>query len=622
MKIRAKLSLTYLTVSLLALPCMSAFIYFYEKNTITSEQLSHLESVSSIQSHRVESLIEQNLERIRLVSSRTQLRISLDNYLKNSDSNHLEKINRILNDAMTSIESFRVISILNKDGLVVASTSPVRLGKNYSQLEFYKTAHSKNTADHFFLDSNSRLKLYLSGPLKIGNKFLGILLIESDAQNIVSLLSDYSGLGQTGETVLGRLHTNGNYAQYLAPLRFDEHAAMQRIVDLNRHSNPMVMALANKKQFLGSGIDYRNHEVLVATDYIASTNWGLVVKIDQEEAFSPINDLLKYILFISLSLLLAVAWVSFLLAKVISNPIVELTNAAHEIDQGNLNKRAEIKSNDEVGELARTFNNMADGLIRTQHDLKDSNDALQSHHEHLEELVAQRTKEIEEKSKELESFSYSVSHDLRSPLRAIDGFSKILIDDYEEALDDEGKRYFRRIRQACQRMGDLIDDLLELSRVNRSDFDLKDINLSVKANTAIERLEPNLPDHEVEFVVQPDLHVRGDDTLMEIVMFNLISNAWKYSATDRPIKIEVGKTIKDGETVYFVRDNGIGFEMKYSNKLFKVFERLVTNDEYPGTGIGLATVSRIINRHGGRIWAESEPDKGATFYFTLQPKQN
>ena len=617
MKIRAKLSLTYLTVSLLAMACMGTIIYFYVKETLTSQMLSHLESVSSIQSNRIKSIIDQNLERIRLVSSRTQLRISLDEYIKKKDQKHFTKLNLILKDALSSIDSFRVISLLNKEGIAVASTNADHLNVDYSHDDFYKTATSRNVAEHFFLDNNKELKLHLSGPLEIGGRLIGILLIESDALNIVSLLSDYSGLGKTGETVLGRKDSSGKLAQFIAPLRFDKQAALQRYVELSRHSMPMAIALSKKRQSITSGIDYRNQEVLAVTNYIDFTNWGLVVKIDQEEAFAPINDLLKYILALSLALIIVIAWVSFAVAKIISDPIINLTETAHDIYKGDLTKRANISSEDEVGELARTFNNMANGLIHTQQELKNSNKELESHRDHLEELVEQRTQEIQDKNKELESFSYSVSHDLRSPLRAIHGFSSIIMEDYKDALGKEGNETFIRIQQACKRMDRLIDDLLDLSRVNLTDMDRKKIDLGKKARATIERLESIQADPDLEFNLQPDLYAYGDDTLLEIVMSNLVTNAWKYTSDDRPRKIEVGKLLKDGESIYYVRDNGIGFDMKYSNKLFKAFQRLVADERYPGTGIGLATVSRIINRHGGKIWAESEPDKGATFYFTL-----
>ncbi|WP_455221098.1 sensor histidine kinase [Kaarinaea lacus] len=619
MNIRTKLSITYLTVSLLALLIISIFIYFYVKNTLTADVLSHLESVSFIQANRVESIIEHNLERLRLVSSRTQLRISLNEYLKNRDRKHLEKLQLIIKDALNSINSFTVISILDKNGNVITSTNPERTKLNYSKFDFFINAKLENRAEHFFLDENNELKIHLSGPLSIGTNIVGILLIESNANNIISLINDHSGLRQTGETLLGRKSMDGKFALYLTPLRFDPDAALRRKVTISDTSNALSRTLLEKKKLLTTAIDYRGHEVLAATNYINKTDWGLVVKIDKSEAFAATRDLIKYIAIFTLSLTLLVVWVSFAFAKIISKPIVELTKTAHDINEGDLAQRAIVRSNDEVGELAGAFNNMAHNLIVTQYDLAKTNKELQSHREHLEEMVSQRTLELQEKNKELEAFAYSVSHDLRSPLRAIDGFSRILAEDYEHTLDEEGKVHFSRIRQASQRMGNLIDDLLELSRINRSEIVKQQIDLSAKVHAAIARLDTTSSGRKVEFVVQPNVFIFGDDSLMDVVVANLIGNAWKYTAKTAAAKIEFGEIRKNNELIYFVRDNGIGFDMKYANKLFGAFQRLVGYDEYPGTGIGLATVLRIIRRHGGYIWAEGNPGKGATFYFTVAP---
>ncbi|HEY5601507.1 MAG TPA: ATP-binding protein [Gammaproteobacteria bacterium] len=617
MKIRAKLSITYLTVSLLALVFISVFIYFYVKKTLTAEIFSHLESVSSIQTHRIQGIIEQNLERLRLVSSRTQLRISLNRYLQNHDPVDREKIQLIINDALQSIRSFKVISILDKNGNIVISTEPARINRNYARSDFYTNALTENNAKHFFLDENKELQLYLSGPLTISEKIIGILMIESDAENIVTLIKDYSGLRQTGETVLGKKSLSGEFVQYLTPLRFDQTAALNRQIEFTRQLNPMVVALSKKEKLLTNAIDYRGAEVLAATNYIEQTGWGLVVKIDKAEAFAATNDLIKYILIITLGVMWIVVGVSYMFAKIISKPIIKLTKTAHDINEGDLTQRAAVKSNDEVGELAGAFNNMANNLILTQYDLENSNQELQRHREHLEDMVSQRTRELQDKNQELESFAYSVSHDLRSPLRAIDGFSRILQEDYEELLDQEGNANLSRIRQASQRMGNLIDDLLELSRINRSEIVRRKIDLSAKIQAVIDRLKNAEPERTVDFNIQSGVNIYADDTLMDVVIVNLIGNAWKYTTKKSNARIEFGESSKNGETVYFIRDNGVGFDMKYVDKLFGAFQRLVGYDEYPGTGIGLATVQRVISRHGGRVWAEGDPGKGATFYFTL-----
>jgi len=240
--------------------------------------------------------------------------------------------------------------------------------------------------------------------------------------------------------------------------------------------------------------------------------------------------------------------------------------------------------------------------------------------EELEARVLERTRQLKYAVKELESFAYSVSHDLRTPLRSIDGFSQILIEDFYPKLNEEGRDYLLRVRKASQRMGILIDDILKLSRISRFELKRVKVNLSEIAESIVNELRQSDPLRKFEFKIQPEVYANGGEHLLKIAMNNLLENAWKYSSRKEVSIIEFGCEKRDGRKVYFVRDNGCGFDMKYSNKLFLPFNRLHSDKEFPGTGIGLATVLRVILRHEGDIWSESEPDKGATFYFNLSEK--
>jgi light-regulated signal transduction histidine kinase (bacteriophytochrome) len=221
-------------------------------------------------------------------------------------------------------------------------------------------------------------------------------------------------------------------------------------------------------------------------------------------------------------------------------------------------------------------------------------------------------------NKELEAFSYSVSHDLRAPLRSIDGFSQALLEDCQDQLDATGKDYLHRIRAATQRMGYLIDDLLNLSRVTRCQMQIEAVDLSLLASNISAELKENQPQRSVKFVIQAGLTAEGDSRLLNLLLENLLNNAWKFTCKNPTAKIEVGMiTSFGGIPTYFVRDDGAGFDMSYADKLFAPFQRLHNFQEFPGNGIGLATVQRIVHRHGGQIWAEAGVNQGATFYFTL-----
>ena len=237
--------------------------------------------------------------------------------------------------------------------------------------------------------------------------------------------------------------------------------------------------------------------------------------------------------------------------------------------------------------------------------------------EELERKVVERTAQLETANRELEAFSYSVSHDLRAPLRAIDGFSQALLEDYAASIDDQGKNYLQRVRAATQRMGELIDDLLQLSRVSRSEMRHAKVDMSALAESVVEELKRGDPDRQVETAIQTGLETRGDPQLLRIVLVNLLSNAWKFTSRQPAARIEFGLGDSNGEHTFFVRDNGAGFDMQYVDKLFGAFQRLHSPSEFPGTGIGLATVQRIVHRHGGHVRAEGVVGQGAAFYFTL-----
>lgn len=242
---------------------------------------------------------------------------------------------------------------------------------------------------------------------------------------------------------------------------------------------------------------------------------------------------------------------------------------------------------------------------------------LSHYRNHLEDLVEQRTKALAIANKELEAFSYSVSHDLRSPLRSVDGFSQVLLEDYGDVLDETGKQYLARIRRSTQHMSGLIDDLLNLSKLSRSEIRAQTFNLSEQADEVMQELQATDPTRQVQISIMPNLIVVADAKLMRQVLHNLLANAWKFTGKVASPEIRLGITQLDGQNTFFVSDNGAGFDMAYADKLFGAFQRLHSPHEFEGTGIGLAIVQRILHRHGGRIWAKSAPKQGATFYFTL-----
>jgi PAS domain S-box-containing protein len=239
----------------------------------------------------------------------------------------------------------------------------------------------------------------------------------------------------------------------------------------------------------------------------------------------------------------------------------------------------------------------------------------------LEQRVVQRTAQLEAVNKELEAFSYSVSHDLRAPLRAIDGFSRVILEDYIDELNDEGKRVLNIIRNNTQKMGQLIDDLLLFSRLGRQEISPSDISMTELAKGVFEEIKSPADERNLQFNMKTLPLAQGDRSMMKQVFANLLSNAIKFTRSRKMATIEIGGINDGAENIYYVKDNGVGFDMQYVNKLFGVFQRLHSAEEFEGTGVGLAIVQRIIHRHGGRVWAEGRVNEGATFYFSLPAKK-
>ena len=330
---------------------------------------------------------------------------------------------------------------------------------------------------------------------------------------------------------------------------------------------------------------------------------------------SDLNMRLKVFSVVMLMILVLASLVTIVLSlriqSLISEPVVHLTQLADQVARRqDYTLRVMRDRNDELGKLTRTFNTMMETIDSQNRELLDAKHNLQSQ-------VEIRTAELININKELESFIYSVSHDLRSPLRSIDGFSVALLEDCGSHLDATGKDYLARIRSASQRMGQFIDSLLYLSRVSRQEITIQPVNLTVVADEVADYLKQNFPEHPVTFVRPGTLLAYGDKALLTVVLENLLGNAWKYTAKTPGPRVELGSVERQGVPVYFVRDNGAGFDMKYADKLFGPFQRLHRAEEFDGLGIGLATVARIIHRHSGEIWAEGMTGVGATVYFTL-----
>ena len=347
--------------------------------------------------------------------------------------------------------------------------------------------------------------------------------------------------------------------------------------------------------------------VLARARAIPGTPWVLMVEFPRALVLAPVRSFLMTELGIVALLVVVGGLLAWLMGRRISGPLAEVTRAAETIAAGDLSTRVRSTREDEIGRLASAFNVMADHVQRSR--------------DQLEERVAARTQELQAANNELEAFSYSVSHDLRSPLRAIDGFSRMLTEDHAQGVGPDGRRLLDVIRLNTKRMGHLIDDLLAFSKMGRQLLSKGRVDLARLARDVLAEAQAAHPDRKLTVEVGPLGSSWGDRAMLRHVFVNLVENAFKFTRHAAETRITVGVERGQGEAVYFVRDNGVGFDQRYADKLFGVFQRLHRAEDFEGTGVGLAIVQRIVHRHGGRVWAEGTVDGGATFYFTLSHEE-
>ena len=407
----------------------------------------------------------------------------------------------------------------------------------------------------------------------------GVLMFQIDPQRFLYRVTQgWPAPHLTAETLLVR--REGSEVVYLNEPRHSkgESLTMRFTVDSNPHL-PAAMAVQGQEGIV-DGVDYHGTPVLASLRKIPGTPWFMVAKVDVAEIYSGLHQQVRTtVLVTSLLLLIAILGVALLWRQ---------------------QKLAFIKRKLAERQLAE--------------------DGIRKLNAQLEQRVHERTAELEAANYELEAFSYSVSHDLRAPLRAIDGFSQVLLEDCAPKLNDEDRGHLQRIRAATQRMGHLIDDLLRLSLVTRDNLRREPVDLTTLARSIVNGLQQKAPQRQAEFVIAPGLVAIGDEHLLQVVLDNLLENSWKFTSKHPTARIEVGYTLHNDQHAFFVRDDGAGFDMAHADKLFGAFQRVHNQAEFEGTGIGLAMVRRIVNRLGGEVWAQSAVEQGTTIYFTLQPK--
>lgn len=601
MSIRTKLIVVFLFFTVVPMTFLGAFVFYSTRSVLKSVRLSQLENIADLKQDKIETFFQERNADLIAAQNFYNIKKNLP-YLETGSGgdDYKEAVEQLDNQIrpFQKASGYLNIMLTNRVGKVVY-VSDAGHRSDYGQFPLGSDDYEQGKGGIYFTDVRlhkagvSRLEMFGIAPLwDFKGNFIGEVVFEINMEPVYAFIQNTTGLGKTGEAFITR--HEGNKIVYLSPLT---HNVMSR----PKRDFPTEMAASGKS---GSGIclDYSGAEVLAAWRYMPSLRWGLVTKISVSEAYAPVFYVRNIALIVGLVITCLGVIAGLSMAKSISEPIFRLKRGAEIIGRGNLAYRIKAESSDEVGQLSRAFDRMSEALEAKTLELSENASELQRMNEQLKAA-----------NRDLESFSYSASHDLRSPLIRIEGFSRILEEDYGERLGEEGMKVLGVVRENTLKMAQLIEDILSFSRVSSSNLSKAPIDMEALASTSAEAVD--LGDAKLNINTLPQ--ARGDLSMIRQVFINLVSNAAKYSLPGGDTVIEIGGVEAGEENIYYVKDNGIGFDMKLSKELFGLFQRLHNKREYKGTGVGLAIVKRIVEKHGGRVWAEAVVNKGATFFFSL-----
>lgn len=753
MSIRLKLVIIFLAVALIPLLLVSAVTFHNYKNSLETNRLSQLKDIAAYKADKIETYFADlkiyfELSQVAYVIKKNlPVLTQLASDSANPEFIEAKRMIDAVYEKMPSSLGLLDVMLINPQGRIVYSSNPEHFQKEFlkflpgpQQKAFNEGKDKIHFSDIFFNEArNDKPGMLITGPVRDFNgHFIGVIATEVDLAPIYKIIQNTTGLGETGETLVGEL--TGNQALFLNPLRHDAQAALKRRVSIGGMLGGPIQAAVQGKTGSGQNIDYRGKMVIAAWRYLPSLGWGMVAKIDTEEAFADVANLRKLLMMILAIVIVLAGIMAVSVAQSIAGPINKLSTAVRMVSSGNLDYKVATNSKDEIGQLSRAFDKMileqkraqeslhaasqyARNLIETSLDplvtistdgkITDVNEAttkvtgvsrekligtdfsdyftepqkaregyqqvfdkgfvvdyplvvrhkdghlmdvlynasvfkdaqgnvlgvfaaardvtaqkqieteLKHHRDNLEVLVKERTndlaatnRKLAKSNENLEQFAYVASHDLQEPLRIMASYSQLLEKRYKDKLDQDANDFIGFIVDAAGRMQKLIVDLLAYSRVGRGDATVSQINSNDLLGKVIKSMSATIESSNAK-VIYEDLPALSVHETGFIQLFqNLIGNALKFKSKEPPV-IRITARQDNSEWVFSVSDNGIGIEPQYREKIFQIFQRLHSKDDYPGTGIGLSICKKLVENYGGRIWVESQLGKGSTFYFTL-----
>ena len=620
------------------------FTYVEMEQTLKSEILKKLEIVAELKEKNFQDVFEQNNEKLNLVSSRYQLKVELDNYNNNNNKSESQKImSEIIKAIKPEVTKFEDIIILDLSGKVVASTNNTYLGTIHNNDTYFIEGKKHNNVTILYKDKNQKLKSYLTGPLILNDKLLGVVTIFYDLGDLLSMFKVFEEQVATGEINLVKKDGNGD-ALIINPLRFAPEASLNLTVSKDKVDTPIIQSLLKNEKTFPEAKDYRGMDVLAVTRYLEKLGWGLVVKMDKAEAFAPLENQKFVTIFIGVLVGIAIITTSTFLGNSISKPIQKLRDVMNDVAQGRFDSKIDVKGTQEIEDLAKQLEVMRFNIANTN--------------THLNEIVKERTKKIEnalsnikEKEEALEEsnknlllaneklslqskiqrdFINITAHELRTPIVPIITLSELLYSKIKKenktqknpSKENEKKQEFLEvILRNCYRLYRLTEDVLDVTKIesqtlkmNKEIIQLNEIIGNVVKDYREIINKKRYGSDQISIVFEPSkdiVFINADKGRIIQVLSNTLDNALKF--TKEGNIIIAAKKQKDDEVIVSIKDSGTGINPDILPRLFTKF---ATKSEQ-GTGLGLYISKNITEAHGGRIWAEGNPEGGSTFYFTL-----
>ncbi|MBF0344717.1 MAG: HAMP domain-containing protein [Nitrospirae bacterium] len=628
MRINRKLIILFLFISLLPLSLTIFMTFFIAKKSLTAQILKRLDSLATIQKHRIENILENNQERLSIFASRTQMRLILKNFHTNPDKDYLKTLNRILEDAIVSIRDCENISILSTGGKVLASTNYSLIGKDLSNEEYFKGRLLKNNVDIFVLDEVQNLRMYLSSPLYLEGELIGVVVVKSTANKLLSLVKDYTGLGETGETIIARQDERGN-ALFLTPLRYDPKAALKRTVKKDNIEDPIIQALNRKERLYTDAVAYHGEHVLASTRYIKEAGIGLAVIVHQYEAFAAIKRLRNIFVILLLTSSIVIIIVLSKMSKVVAQPINKLSHIAHMINEGDLSQRSDIVSKDEIGDLAKYFNKMTDTLVREITERKSTERELVYLNMNLEKRVAEEVEKNRQKDQiafeqsrqiAMGDLLVNIAHHWRQPLNAVGMLAQNIRDafNFNELSKELLDRSVNMIMDELLSLSNMLNGFKEIYYI-RKEKEIIDFSGLIKNILDLLKNYLSFTNATIDTEIQKGIEAVGYTSIISQVIISILTNSLdtfvERKVADGSIKIRVTKESDGNKTLIVISDSGGGIEEEILENIFDPY--FTTKFKERGRGLSLYMSKTMIEMAMGGRLAVRNTIKGAEFIIEI-----